>query len=347
MKFSTILSLLCCPLLLWAQSDTKEIALQTTIEAVKIHLQGAEITRNYPLKLSPGKYNLVFTGLSPKLYDKTIQLTASDDLEILSLTAKTNFLKRRTDSPRIKTLRDSVDLLKKQIDAFRNEENAYLQEKALLNKNQTLNVFHHQPNGTTDLGAAADFYRERMLLIGKKLTALHNQLEKLHRSLLDVKLQMLELNAGQQPTSEIYLLVECKNSIDIPLVLKYIVGDAGWSAIYDLKAGNIGKAAQLYYKARAYNNTGVDWNEVKLTLSTSDPIQSITQPEMEVWNIAKSSQFGIEKTATTTIEVQELQMQDLNPYRGSTFQDNKRGSIQVKSEYEEKAFVDVNFIRVK
>jgi len=344
MKFPSFLIFLLIPILSNAQDNIKEVVLKSDIEAVKIHLQGAEITRNYMLELAPGKYNIVFSELSPKLYEKTVQLTASNDLEILSLTAKTNFLKRRKDSPKIKVLRDSVNLLKTDIDALNNERNAYFQEKTLLDKNQNLSNFHHEPGGTVDLGTAADFYRERVLKINKSLTLLRNQLEKAHRSLFDVKLQMIELNAGQQPTSEIYLLVECSNSVNIPLSLSYIVGDAGWSAIYDLKAGKIGKAAQLAYKARAYNNTGVDWNDVKLTLSTSDPIQSITQPELEVWDIAKSSQYGMEKIATTNIE-QTIQTQDLNPNRGNVFKDEKRGSIKIEYEYEEKAFIDINFVK--
>lgn len=344
MKLLSLLFFFSLSLSLFGQNDLKEMELKTEIDAVKIHLQGAEITRNYRLQLAPGKYNLVFSGLSPKLYEKTVQLTASDDLEILSLTTKTNFLKRRSDSPKVKLLRDSVDLLKTQIDALNNERSAYLKEKELMEKNQSLRDFHHEPTGTTDLSTAADFYRERILKIDKKLTALHNQLEKSHRSLFDVKLQMIELNAGQQPTSEIYLLVECQKAIDIPLILTYIVGDAGWSAIYDLKAGYIGKAAQLIYKARAYNNTGVDWNNVKLILSTADPIQSITQPELEVWDIAKSSQHTMERIATTDIQ-QTIQTQDLNPNRGNVFQDSKRGYQKATIEYEEKTYIDVGFVK--
>ncbi|WP_415223145.1 DUF4139 domain-containing protein [Psychroserpens sp.] len=50
--------------------------------------------------------------------------------------------------------------------------------------------------------------------------------------------------------------------------MKCNVSEAGWFPIYDIKADKINEPLQLSYKAQVYQNTGTDWNDIKLTLST-------------------------------------------------------------------------------
>jgi uncharacterized protein (TIGR02231 family) len=40
---------------------------------------------------------------------------------------------------------------------------------------------------------------------------------------------------------------------------------------------------QLTYKAQVYQNTGTEWNDVKLTLSTANPNQNSTRPVLNTW----------------------------------------------------------------
>ncbi len=64
--------------------------------------------------------------------------------------------------------------------------------------------------------------------------------------------------------------------------LSYLVSNAGWNASYDIRA-NENEEINLVYKANIYQNTGEDWNNVKLTLSTLNPNQQHNTPVLPVW----------------------------------------------------------------
>tara|TARA_B100000809_G_C15052118_1_gene499297 strand:+ start:149 stop:322 length:174 start_codon:yes stop_codon:yes gene_type:complete len=52
-----------------------------------------------------------------------------------------------------------------------------------------------------------------------------------------------------------------------------LVSDAGWTPIYDLRnnANNNNNTIGLTYKAQVYQNTGVKWDNIRLSLSTNNP----------------------------------------------------------------------------
>lgn len=64
-----------------------------------------------------------------------------------------------------------------------------------------------------------------------------------------------------------------------------MVTDAGWAPNYDLHAEDISQPIELKYRAKVFNNTGVDWNDIKLKLSTADPSKSAAKPILDPWEL--------------------------------------------------------------
>lgn len=324
--------------LVWAQETEQTI--KTPIESVKIYLQGAETVHRAKVSLVAGKNKLIFTDLSPKIYDKTIQTVLGEGIRLLSITSKTNFLKRREDSPQIRTLRDSVEQLRQKIDLIDAERESYEEQKALMVSNRSI-----KPNEKADsdwiseLDKTADFFRKELFEINKALLQLERRWVEHNRRLFDFKLQMHELNAGQQPTSEIYLVVEAPQATTTEISLRYLVADAGWMPLYDLYAGDISQPIELRYRGLAYNNTGVDWKEVKLSLSTADPMQSATQPQLLVWDVNSRRQAESYSSQNITVQNNDVQYQ-LNP-----FQKQEPYKTQTVTYSETEIVVDVSFIR--
>jgi uncharacterized protein (TIGR02231 family) len=69
----------------------------------------------------------------------------------------------------------------------------------------------------------------------------------------------------------------------ISLDLKYLVSDAGWAPSYDIITEDVNKPITLKYRAKVYNNTDVDWKNIKIKLSTGDPMKNASKPELEDW----------------------------------------------------------------
>lgn len=297
-------------LALTAQAQLKETEVKSPITAVKLHINGATVEHSTGLSLSAGRNIFVFPELSSKLYPQTIQFNLDNPgIKVVSVTSKTNFLRRILEDPRVIAMRDSVDALRDKMQFLDDEAAAYKQEQELLRVNiavkgsdKTLSV--------AELKSTADFYRSRHLEINKALTQIENQLVKHGRRLFDLKLQLHELNATQEPTSEIVLVLETPAAVRSNVSFRYVVSDAGWAAIYDLESNNSDKTIKLRYRGQAYNNTGIDWNDVRLTLSTADPLETAMQPGLRVWNLDNYSAGQIQ---TITLSNSNLNINfDLN-----------------------------------
>ncbi len=59
----------------------------------------------------------------------------------------------------------------------------------------------------------------------------------------------------------------------------YVVGNAGWQPVYDLRAARDAKSVELDYRAHVWQASGEDWNDVELSLSTAQPNRGAQGPE--------------------------------------------------------------------
>ena len=79
------------------------------------------------------------------------------------------------------------------------------------------------------------------------------------------------------------VLVEAEKDGSSLFELKYLVDRAGWEPVYDIIAKDIASPIVLKYKAKTFNNTAINWDKVKLVLSTADPYRSASKPELLSW----------------------------------------------------------------
>jgi uncharacterized protein (TIGR02231 family) len=63
------------------------------------------------------------------------------------------------------------------------------------------------------------------------------------------------------------------------LDVEYLVGRTGWQPAYDLRASPDLASVELVYRARVWQQTGEDWKDVDLVLSTASPQRGAQGPE--------------------------------------------------------------------
>lgn len=83
--------------------------------------------------------------------------------------------------------------------------------------------------------------------------------------------------------------VEVVAAGELTVELTYVVAQAGWTPLYDLRLiedGAEDATLNVGYLAEVRQNTGEDWAEVALTLSTARPALAETVPELPPWYIA-------------------------------------------------------------
>lgn len=284
--FLTFVLLAANAVFVFSQTLTETVQeISVPVQSAIIYLYGAEVSHSKQVTLSPGRNKIVFTGLSPKLGAKSIQVSASGNVSILAISDAVNYMANQKESSRIKQLKDSVTILSEDITQMNNDKDAYNTEKNMLLKNESIGG---QDKGVaiTELKLAADFYRSRVKEINSEISKLDSKRIKLQESLTKVNQQLNVLNArNNQPTSEVSVLISSSIKTTSVIDLKYLVTDAGWAPSYDLHAEDISMPIMLKYRAKVFNNTGIDWNDIRIKLSTADPSKSASKPELQPWDL--------------------------------------------------------------
>ncbi len=163
-------------------------------------------------------------------------------------------------------------------------------QKEILNKEEQMLVTNQKIGGTlqnltvAELKGMADFYRARMSDIVISMMKHDDVIGKLNQRIAKMQSQLREqTDLYARNTSEVIVSVSTQAATSIDLDLQYIVANAGWNAVYDLRAISTKAPIQLSYKANVFQRTGEEWNNVNLRLSTANPSLGGTKPELSTW----------------------------------------------------------------
>ncbi len=308
------------PALIHAQSTIPAQNIQSKVESAILYLDGAELTQKKSISLNPGRNLIVFTGITPKLVSKSVQITASGDVSILSVSDKINYLSLTKENPKVKQLRDSLELIGDNVSQLIYEKEAYTTEKTMINTNHDLSG-KDKVVSVVELKAAADFYRSRIKEINVEILKLDKKIENNQQLATRLQMGLNDMRGiDNDPTAEVELLINNNGAakINSDVEVKYVVANAGWVPTYDLIAEDINKPIELKYKAKVFNNTNVDWNDIKIKLSTGDPMKNASKPELKTWYLNYSSQYS-------------NQAYQNNMYGGNI--SNNNNEIQVQEQY--------------
>lgn len=265
-----------------------EQKVEAPITAVTVFLSGAEVTHNKQITLLPGRNEVHFVGLSSKLIPKSIQFTATGDVALLAISNRIDYLYgQKKNDVLTKQITDSLTQMSDALTVTRGLIGAYEAERQMLNSNMSI--------GGTDKGVApadlklnADFFYQRTAEINTELVKLRRKEAVQQEIVTRLSQQSYDANLRTNPPmGEITVLLSVGATIKLEsnIELHYVVSDAGWAPSYDLIAEDVGKPIDLKYRAKVFNNTSVDWKDVKLKLSTANPMKSASAPELDKWTL--------------------------------------------------------------
>jgi Domain of unknown function (DUF4139) len=71
------------------------------------------------------------------------------------------------------------------------------------------------------------------------------------------------------------------------LTVEYIVPNSNWYPTYDIRVKDVASPIEAQMKAKVRQNSGEDWREVKLILSTGEPKRTGIKPELGTWFLSE------------------------------------------------------------
>jgi hypothetical protein len=261
----------------------KEIKLSSSIDKVTIFFQGAQVQHQKKTELNPGRQILVFEKLTDYMDPNSVQLKATGDLTILSVSTRKNYEDLKMSISEIEELNNRKNMLYDKDQLLRDEYAILQNDKNLLQINSDLKGSEVGMK-VSELKEAYAFIHLKMLEIFGRQTVIIKELETLQKEINKVE-QEIQTRQSKPVINftEILVEVDVANTTNSTFDFNYISPRASWTPYYDLRSDGIGKPVRLEAKALVNQSTGIEWKEVDLVLSTNDPYENSKEPILQEW----------------------------------------------------------------
>jgi TonB-dependent SusC/RagA subfamily outer membrane receptor len=280
MKLLFSLALLVSTLFVYGQNI---LTTEASLATVTVFRSGAEMNHKAKINLPLGSSEIVINNMANALDENTIRVGANANVTIMSVSFNKNYLKPLVKSATYFRMEDSLKKISKILHRLSGEKEAEEAVLRLLDKNSVVAGANTGLN-VLELTKLATFYKNKQLEVKNNLSTLADQEEILQEKKESLQEQMKELAGDQSGTTgQIVLQVMAKNAAATDLSISYICPSAGWSPFYDLRADKTTDPLKLAYKANVAQSSGINWEKVKLTLSTGNPTVSGTAPFIAAW----------------------------------------------------------------
>jgi uncharacterized protein (TIGR02231 family) len=283
----------------------KGTVIKSSISKVTVYQQGAQIQQKAAYTVPKGISTLIIEDVSPQIDPNSIQINASGNIILLDskysifypepdpIENPTNEIPLKIQKE-ITLLQDSLFEMEYEIASIQYQIDVLNSEKRIIENNGTIKGEGKVNDSIPLLKDALLFYHEKMNAInkellrlgrikvelGKKQARMQNRLNELYNYNYNNNLTNQQY---KEPIYRIEITVSAEEAATGKIEATYLVSNAGWIPMYDFRSTTSTGSIELTYKAHVYQNTGIDWSDVRLSLSTNNPYANKTKPELNPW----------------------------------------------------------------
>jgi uncharacterized protein (TIGR02231 family) len=265
-------------------------ALPSSIGAVTVYQDRAVITRAANTELAAGEHELVLANLPASLQENSLQVSAKSTGQATLLDVKVG------DAYQPATANERVRQIEAQIEKLAGRQAALDDEAAVLDNQREL-ILMMQRGATEPVKDGARLTLDELKAIQALsadslattlagLRRVADQKTTLEREMtaLQTQLGLVRGEAGRR-SKTVALRVNMARAGKLDLALSYAVAGARWTPAYDARLRPADRQVDLGYFGVIRQNTGEDWTNVKLTLSTARPSLGGGAPTLRPWVI--------------------------------------------------------------
>jgi uncharacterized protein (TIGR02231 family) len=301
MKIKLLLSILLLGTTLFAND---KVTVKSTLHTVTVYTQGAQLQHKANYTIKAGLSEVIVEGISPQIAAGTIQVKASGEVVILDskyefFYPQPNASTSPTELPAkiklaIKNIEDSLKLIGFDLRDINDEIEVLVAARKIIISNGAVKGQGKVNDSIQLLKQTVDYYTTKVSELNKKISTLDRQKAKKTELLSDLENRLNDLrNYAQQnnPNPEIkgipriVITLMAKDATSGRIDLSYLASNAGWTPLYDIRSEAASGKISLTYKAQVRQQTGLDWDDVKLSISTNNPYANKTKPELSPWYI--------------------------------------------------------------
>jgi uncharacterized protein (TIGR02231 family) len=261
-------------------------AQKLSIDKATVFLSGAELTSTAHITLQRGETDVLFSNVAGNVNAQSVSVATTNEVAVQSATFQNNYLVTDILSPTAKSLKDSIEILTTEKQQLESKDSSLHTQIKVLQVNEKVSGANSGLS-VAELTKMLDLINARMATLMDNRNALETRIKKMgdHISHLNSQLDE-ERKKDFQPGGQLLVKFYAPQATTTDVVVTYVVPNAGWSPSYDVRVAKLGDPVKLYYKANIYQNSGVKWNNVQLSLSTGNPSEGAQAPIISPWYLS-------------------------------------------------------------
>jgi TonB-dependent SusC/RagA subfamily outer membrane receptor len=283
MKKIIFLILTVCSTFFISAKDGNSNNVKAILNAVTVYRVGAEMNHQAKAQLINGNNELIIENISNVLDPNSIQVNCDGNVTLMGIEFSTDYLKDEIKSPAIKMLEDSVERMGRDMDKIKSAINIVNDLISVLKSNKEIKGTQTGLS-VAELMKLMDYYKTKSGELQNELATLNQQQAKQQKQLQKLTDQIAEeQNKNTRSAGRLILQLNCAIAGKYDFNISYVTQNAYWTPFYDLRAASILAPLKIVYRAKIFQTTGIDWKQVKLSLSTSTPSQNGNAPLFNSW----------------------------------------------------------------
>ena len=302
------------------------VVADSRVTAVTVYTDRAVVTRTATLTLAaPGAVEVTFEKLPANLLDQSLTVSGRGTAQatILDVTARLAHVDF-TPNERVKLIEDQLRVLAKERRGLDDRTKLLeLQRKGIDQTETTLlspaSKDVARPT-VAEITAALTFVTDQRAKITAEIVALDDQREVLAAKQTALERQLAQLRgSGGKSYKTVTIRLDATTAGNLDLALGYAVHGASWTPSYDVRANSNDAGIALSYFGLVRQNTGEDWKDIALTLSTARPSLGGAAPEIGNWVVEQFVPRPVRPAPADTVTLSPFQVSSASEGRTRGF----------------------------
>src|SRR5215471_15924600 len=263
------------------------------IAHVTVYQNNALVTREVDVPEGTGTLELVVSPLPAQTVNTSLYSEGAEGMRVLTTRFRLRPAKEDTREE-VRRLENQLRELQTNSQKLQSDIQTIEQNMAMIGKLESFtsaNAHAATEKGKLDgdqIITLSDYVMKQRGEKAKELVGLKQQHQDIQELIEFKKRQLNELTAGTSKVErDAVIVVDKANNAAGKVRLNYLVSSAGWRPQYRFRAGKEEKVGvQLEYLAGVIQQTGEDWGNVKVTLSTAQPMLNAAPPDLRVLQVS-------------------------------------------------------------
>ncbi|MDL2302930.1 DUF4139 domain-containing protein [Dysgonomonas sp. OttesenSCG-928-D17] len=260
--------------------------IKSKLNDATVFFQGAELLHTATATLVKGDNEIYIEGLSPNIDKNSLKIKTTNGVIVSAYEFSVDYLTEGKSSNTIaKKLTDSIDIYQKKLDQVKTEIKITANLIDLLQQGTEKNVSGSDKGmGIDELMKTMDYYKSKSLDLYNVQTANEKKRDECSGAISRLRKQLDQESLKNNKTSGIIkLALSAPVAANCNFTISYYTTAAGWTPYYDINIASTDKPIKIAAKSKVRQTTGLDWERVKLTLSSAVPSNGKVAPLFNAW----------------------------------------------------------------